>query len=232
MPSTPLPPGLLQGKARLENLSVRPEAPARLGLPVRLNAGNVGSIDLVFPRSPIAMRSTPLRLTISNVYISVSPTTAADFKRASLAEPGAAADIDEAAADDDDDGTDWDSALGRLLDKVLDNVCITLIDVHVRVEDQVTGRVTRGRGAAWQPGRRGMAHAYALGFTLDQLTLRSAVSDGSESEGADKSSASTLLREGCSKDNSAYLNKILCVRFARPARGSVNLSPPPPPRVV
>ena len=70
---------MLAGKARLENLTVKPTCLQELGLPVILNKGTVGRIELDIPMS--ALKSKPICVTVRDVLISVSPNPQVDLKR-------------------------------------------------------------------------------------------------------------------------------------------------------
>ena len=55
---------------------------AELGLPVVLNAGSVGSVDIEIPIA--ALRSKSVRITVRDVLIAVSPNPDINVKKAQL----------------------------------------------------------------------------------------------------------------------------------------------------
>ena len=64
--------GLFSGKLTLRNVAVRPDAlSSLLDLPVRVIAGNIGTINLDIPLS--ALRSKPIVVQADEVYLLVSP---------------------------------------------------------------------------------------------------------------------------------------------------------------
>ena len=155
---------MLAGKARLENLTVKPTCLQELGLPVILNKGTVGRIELDIPMS--ALKSKPICVTVRDVLISVSPNPQVDLKRVQLEKHM----YEWNQLGVEDVAIDPQSKLGRLLAKLADNIKITVESVHLRFEDTLSQQPSWHASKATFPDR-----CFSMGFTLDRFVLEGCV---------------------------------------------------------
>ena len=155
---------MLGGSAVLENLHIKPNCLQELGLPVVLNRGTVGRIELTIPMS--ALKSKPIMVTIRDVLICVSPNPNVDLKQVRLEKHI----FDWEQLGVDDTVIDPHSKLGRLLAKVADNIKITVENVHLRFEDRISSQPSWHADKATFPER-----CFSMGFTLDRLVLEGCV---------------------------------------------------------
>jgi vacuolar protein sorting-associated protein 13A/C len=81
---------LLRGRIRAVNLTLRPEAFAKLELPLTVAAGHVGSLSLDVPWT--ALMSEPVVLTLERVFVVLRPSASGAFRA-----PTAAASAQRAA---------------------------------------------------------------------------------------------------------------------------------------
>lgn len=89
---------LLRGRIRAANLTLRPEAFAKLQLPLTVAAGHVGSLSLDVPWT--ALMSEPVVLTLERVFIVLRPSASGAFPSyaaAASARRAAAAHLDRPA---------------------------------------------------------------------------------------------------------------------------------------
>ena len=180
---------LASGKAILgPGLALRPDAFARLGLPVVLVSGYVESIDITIPT--LHLKTKPIIVAVKKVLVTVSPNPNTNTKRAVLI----AHDRKWEQAGDDDEGTDPDSKIGKILQKLVDNMHIVLEDVHVRLEDSRTSQ-----------------QKYAMGFVMDRFEMGSCVVQNG------------VWRETCVKQIQRYLNKVFEVGAKNGPHGSTGL---------
>ena len=189
---------MLRGQVTLENLTVRPSCFEALGLPVVLNVGKVGSLVLDIPMR--ALKSKPIRVTIRDVLVCVSPSPTTDPKKAQLEKHL----FDWAKLEAGDGEIDPASRLGLILDKVLDNIAVELENVHIRFEDTLSCQ------NSWRcethPDR-----CFSLGLTLDHLLLEGCL----VSVGAD---GAATWKVGSVKGALRFLNKRITIGSAQDVR--------------
>lgn len=177
LPESALSVAVLSGKASLgPGLKIKKDVFEQLGMPVVLNAGSIESIEIDIPTT--ALRSKPVVVRIKDVLISLSPNPEVNTRRAKLAEQER---LWQQAAEEGE-GVDPESAMGKMVQKIVDNIHIIAENVHVRLEDTHT-----------------QSEMYAMGLVLDRFSLRSYVVN---STGAD-------WAETCVKPVQRFLNKCL-----------------------
>ena len=174
------------GKASLENVRVRPECMQEMGLPVTLNAGTIGSIEIDIPLT--ALRSKPIVVTIKDVLVSLSPNPEVNVKRVMLKKQ--IIKWNRLVADDTDP-IDMNSKLGRLVGKIIDNIVIVIEDVHIRMEDTISSQRSWHDPSTFDP-----TQCFALGITLDRVELQGCIID-----------EKGVWEEGCLKGATRFLNK-------------------------
>jgi hypothetical protein len=177
LPESALSVAVLSGKASLgPNLKIKKDVFEQLGLPVVLTAGSIESIDIDIPTT--SLRTKPVVVRIKEVLITLSPNPDANTRRAKLA---AQERLWQQAAEEGE-GVDPESAMGKMVQKIVDNIHIIAEDVHIRLEDTRT-----------------QSESYALGMVLDRFSLRSYVVNR----------AGATWAETCAKPVQRFLSKCL-----------------------
>ena len=181
LPDSALSLALLSGKATLgPGLKIKKDLFEQLGLPVVLTAGSIESIDIEIPTAHL--RKKPVVVRIKQVLITLSPNPDANTRRAKLA---AQERLWQQAADEGE-GVDPESAMGKMVQKIVDNIHIIVEDVHIRLEDgRTSGSLESDR--------------YAMGLVIDSFSLRSYV----------VSCPGARWTETCEKTVQRFLNKCL-----------------------
>eukprot|EP01050_Picozoa_sp_SAG11_P001579 SAG11_NODE_69_length_18453_cov_37.601613_17_plen_399_part_00 len=175
----------ISGKAFLENVRVRPEFVQEMGLPLSLNAGTVGSIEIDIPLAHL--KSKPIVVKIKDVLISLSPNPDVNVKRVLLKKQ--LYEFGQLSADDAD--FDMNSKMGKLIVKIIDNIVIMFEDLHIRIEDTVSSQTS------WNdPSRANPDQNFSLGITLDHLEIGGCVVN-----------ADGMWMPGCLKHATRFLNK-------------------------
>jgi hypothetical protein len=190
---------MLKGRMTLENLSFKPSCCEELGLPVLLNAGSIGSLVIEIPRTLGGLKSSPLKVTIQDVLLSVRPNPATDLKRTQLDKHMFEWEqLEQADAD-----VDPSSQMGMILAKVQDNLVIHVQNVHLRFEDTLS----------CQPSWRNESHpnrCFSLGLTLDHLTIEGCLIDPQSGE----------WETGAEGGSLRFLNKKITIGSPRDVRWS------------
>ena len=140
--------GVLSGKIELNNLQLKRTGLDKLNLPISITHGSLKSLKLKIPWT--ALESKPVRVIIDGVYLQAGPldvsslspeqlkTMAFDAKRVRLK---AAEDAVMAASQTPEgiqERTQKASYVQQLTAKIVDNIEITLTNVHIRYEDSLT----------------------------------------------------------------------------------------------
>jgi vacuolar protein sorting-associated protein 13A/C len=142
--------GVWSGKIVLKNLKLNETGIKKLKFPIDIISGYVETLEVVIPWA--SLESQPVKIFIEGVYLLISPL---DFSKLSLDEINDQIQqlkrikLDEIekiieqsfhVADDPSSSTPPPPAsyFGRLTTKILDNLEITLENVHLRVEDSIT----------------------------------------------------------------------------------------------
>ena len=140
--------GVLSGKIELNNLQLKRTGLDKLNLPISVTHGSLKSLKLKIPWT--ALESKPVRVIIDGVYLQAGPLNvsslspeqlknmAFDAKRVRLE---AAEDAVMAASQTPEgiqERTQKASYVQQLTAKIVDNIEITLTNVHIRYEDSLT----------------------------------------------------------------------------------------------
>lgn len=182
------------GKVALRNLKLRREALDKLGLPVQLQAGNVGLVSVTVPWS--SLDSDPVSVVISDVSLLVdkvvmSETEVARREESAKVRALAAAAIIQnrarAASESKDDEFD-STRMGRYLKLALDNLQVTLENVHLRYEDSTSHK----------------GNPFACGLTLERFTLATTDAHGNRTFVDRMSKSEIVHREARVRNFSVY----------------------------
>jgi Vacuolar sorting-associated protein 13, N-terminal/N-terminal region of Chorein or VPS13 len=140
--------GVLSGKIELNNLQLKRTGLDKLNLPISITHGSLKQLKLKVPWT--ALESKPVRVIIDGVYLQAGPLDvsslspeqlrkmASDAKRQKLK---AAEDAVMAAGQSPEDMQEKNqkaSYIQQLTAKIVDNIEITLTNVHIRYEDNLT----------------------------------------------------------------------------------------------
>eukprot|EP01052_Picozoa_sp_SAG31_P014336 SAG31_NODE_887_length_11220_cov_9.210233_2_plen_1649_part_00 len=197
----------LHGQVSLKDLRIRPHAVDALNLPVSLVAGYIGEIFIDVP--VLHLKTKPIIVRIKQIYATVKPNPDVDLNAVKLAVQQRAWDAAGKEEDDDEDDDDKKGGAGEhIKQKIMDNIQVSIEDIHIRYEDSVTGQARW-----WDAGSKAPDSCFALGLTLDRVELQSFVVDMQTGE---------WLREAV-KQQQRYLNKKLVLGAVRGS--SVNSSP-------
>ncbi|KAL4867000.1 hypothetical protein BDV12DRAFT_172003 [Aspergillus spectabilis] len=162
--------GIWSGDVKLRNLELRREALDQLRLPLNVVEGHVGELTLSIPWSNL--RGKPVKVDIEDVYLLAAPKEDVDYdpeeeERRAHAIKMDKIDSAEILRERNSEGMSQEeqrrnqSFTQSLVTAVIDNLQISIKNVHFRYEDSIAS-----------PG-----HPFAVGFTLKEL---SAVSTDSE----------------------------------------------------
>ena len=154
---------VFSGEVSLRNLQVSEGAFRALGLPVHLVASYVGEIDLKIPFANL--KTEPIVVSIRRVYISLRPDDDCDKRTIEQLQLAALEtkwnDLKPAASAVDDE----DNLLGSYVQKIMDNIQVTIEAVHIRYEDGLTAQ-----RASWVSDADS---SFAAGVTLDRVEIKS-----------------------------------------------------------
>jgi vacuolar protein sorting-associated protein 13A/C len=168
--------GVWSGEISLNNLHLNRTILQRLNLPVVIAHGSVKSLHVQIPWA--TLESNPLKIRIDGVFLQIGPLNlskldaeeltvrALAVKQLKLQEidriyERVAAEAHAASGQDGKNSSYWQ----RLTTKIVDNIEITLTNLHVRYEDSMT-----------IPGR-----CFSFGVTLDTFSLTTRDKDWRES---------------------------------------------------
>ncbi|KAL4752965.1 hypothetical protein BDW72DRAFT_191535 [Aspergillus terricola var. indicus] len=162
--------GIWSGDVKLRNLELRREALDQLHLPLNVVEGHVGELTLSIPWSNL--RGKPVKVDIEDVFLLAAPKEDVDYDPEEEERRANAIKMDkiesaEILRERNSEGMSQEeqrrnqSFTQSLVTAVIDNLQISIKNVHFRYEDSIAS-----------PG-----HPFAVGFTLKEL---SAVSTDSE----------------------------------------------------
>jgi vacuolar protein sorting-associated protein 13A/C len=151
--------GIWSGDVKLRDLELRREALDQLHLPLNVVAGHLGSLTLSIPWSNL--RGKPLKVNIEDVFLLAAPKEDADYdadeeERRAHAVKMEKLDSAELLKERNTEGMSAEeqqknqSFTASLVTAIVDNVQITVKNIHIRYEDSIA-----------DPG-----HPFALGVTL------------------------------------------------------------------
>ncbi|KAL2157330.1 hypothetical protein VTH06DRAFT_6268 [Thermothelomyces fergusii] len=160
---TQLKVGIWSGDVKLRNLELRREALDQLKLPINVIEGHLGELTLVIPWSNL--RGAPVKVFIENVFLLASPKEEAEYneeeearrrQRIKIEKLDSAELLKERAREglSQEEQKRSQSFTESLVTKIVDNLQVTVKNIHVRYEDAISA-----------PG-----HPFALGFTLEEFS--------------------------------------------------------------
>lgn len=167
---TQLKVGIWSGDVKLHNLELRREALDQLKLPINVLEGHLGALTLVIPWSNL--RGAPVKVFIEDVFLLASPKEDAEYdqeeedrrkQRLKMEKLDSAELLKERNLEglSQEEQKKSQSFTQSLVTKIVDNLQVTVKNIHVRYEDSISA-----------PG-----HPFALGLTLEEF---SAVSTNGE----------------------------------------------------
>ncbi|KAJ3192438.1 hypothetical protein HK101_006567 [Irineochytrium annulatum] len=154
--------GIWQGDVVLHNLRLRREALDKFNLPVDVLEGYLGDLTLSIPWSDL--KNKPVRVFINNVYLLASPKADTDYDpvveddRAFKLKMEKIETAEMLSAKDKLPGPENQqnsTFVTQLITKIVDNLQITIQNIHVRYEDRIS---TMGN------------KPISVGFTLSELS--------------------------------------------------------------
>ncbi|TVY71541.1 Vacuolar protein sorting-associated protein, partial [Lachnellula suecica] len=155
--------GIWSGDVTLRNLELRKEALDQLKLPINVVEGHLGQLTLKIPWSNL--RGQPVQVSIEDVFLLAAPKEDAEYDEEEEERRRQAVKIEkldsaEMLKDRNDEGLSQEeqqksqSFTDSLVTKIVDNLQITVKNIHVRYEDSIS-----------DPG-----HPFALGITLEEFS--------------------------------------------------------------
>ncbi|KAI9322742.1 hypothetical protein BX666DRAFT_2109183 [Dichotomocladium elegans] len=154
--------GVWKGEANLRDLKLRREALDKLKLPIDVVEGYLGELKLIIPWSNL--KKEPVKVYIDNVYLLAVPKSEATLsldeeekraqqlkeRRLATAELLSTKGLDQQQPDESSN----DGFISQLTTKVVDNLQVSIKNIHIRFEDSIS-----------DPG-----HPYSAGITLKELS--------------------------------------------------------------
>lgn len=140
--------GVLSGKIELNNLLLKRTALDKLNLPISIVHGSLKKLKLKIPWT--ALESKPVRVIIDGLYLQAGPldvgiltpeqlrNMAFDVKRARLKAAEDAVMAASVTPEGIQERTQKASYIQQLTAKIVDNIEITMTNVHIRYEDVMT----------------------------------------------------------------------------------------------
>lgn len=155
--------GIWSGDVKLRNLELRKEALDQLKLPVNVVEGHLGELTLKIPWSNL--RGQPVQVFVEDVFLLAAPKEDAEYDEEEEERRRQAIKIEkldsaELLKDRNAEGMSQEeqqknqSFTDSLVTKIVDNLQITIKNIHVRYEDSISA-----------PG-----HPFGLGITLDEIS--------------------------------------------------------------
>ncbi|OTB04915.1 hypothetical protein M426DRAFT_11269 [Hypoxylon sp. CI-4A] len=160
---TQLKVGIWSGDVKLRNLELRKEALDQLKLPINVMEGHLGELTLVIPWSNL--RGAPVKVFIEDVFLLASPKEEAAYdedeeerrrQRLKMEKLDSAELLKERSQEglSQEEQKRSQSFTESLVTKIVDNLQVTVKNIHVRYEDSISA-----------PG-----HPFALGVTLGEFS--------------------------------------------------------------
>jgi vacuolar protein sorting-associated protein 13A/C len=155
--------GIWSGDVKLRDLELRREALDQLKLPINVVEGHLGQLTLKIPWSNL--RGQPVQVYIEDVFLLAAPKEDAEWDEEEEERRRQAVKIEkldsaELLKDRNQEGMSQEeqqknqSFTDSLVTKIVDNLQITVKNIHVRYEDSISA-----------PG-----HPFALGLTLEEFS--------------------------------------------------------------
>ncbi|OTA53000.1 vacuolar protein sorting-associated protein 13 [Hypoxylon sp. EC38] len=160
---TQLKVGIWSGDVKLRNLELRREALDQLKLPINVMEGHLGELTLIIPWSNL--RGAPVKVFIEDVFLLASPKEEAAYdedeeerrrQRLKMEKLDSAELLKERSQEglSQEEQKRSQSFTESLITKIVDNLQVTVKNIHVRYEDSISA-----------PG-----HPFALGMTLAEFS--------------------------------------------------------------
>lgn len=160
---TQLKVGIWSGDVKLRDLELRKEALDQLKLPINAVEGHLGQLTLTIPWSNL--RGAPVKIYIEDVYLLASPKEEAEYneeeeerrkQRIKMEKLDSAELLKERSQEglSAEEQKRTQSFTESLVTKIVDNLQVTVKNIHVRYEDAISA-----------PG-----HPFALGVTLEEFS--------------------------------------------------------------
>jgi len=158
--------GIWSGDVRLDNLHLKREALDAFDLPINVVHGHLGVLTLKIPWSNLG--GAPVQITIEDVFLLAAPKEESkydadeeerrrqDVKRGKLVDDEilAARKLEGMSQEEQKKNKGFTESL---ITKVIDNLQITIKNIHVRYEDSISNT----------------DHPFSLGLTLDEFSAKS-----------------------------------------------------------
>ncbi|KAI0483961.1 vacuolar protein sorting-associated protein 13 [Xylariaceae sp. FL0804] len=155
--------GIWSGDVKLRDLELRKEALDQLKLPINVMEGHLGELTLVIPWSNL--RGAPVKIFIEDVFLLASPKEEAAYdeeeedrrkQRLKMEKLDSAELLKERTREglSQEEQKKSQSFTESLVTKIVDNLQVTVKNIHVRYEDSISA-----------PG-----HPFALGITLEEFS--------------------------------------------------------------
>ncbi|KAI0121317.1 hypothetical protein BJ170DRAFT_141833 [Xylariales sp. AK1849] len=155
--------GIWGGDVKLRNLELRKEALDQLKLPINVVEGHLGELTLVIPWSNL--RGAPVKVFVEDVFLLASPKEEAAYneeeeerrkQRIKMEKLDSAELLKERSQEglSQEEQKKSQSFTASLATKIVDNLQVTVKNIHVRYEDSIS-----------TPG-----HPFALGVTLEEFS--------------------------------------------------------------
>ncbi|KAI9097290.1 hypothetical protein DFS34DRAFT_116945 [Phlyctochytrium arcticum] len=155
--------GIWQGDVALHNLKLRKDALDKFNLPIDVREGYLGDLNLSIPWNDL--KNKPVKISINRVYLLACPKSAGVYDPIEEDERLYQGKLQRLATTDlimtrkrqggeTEDKQQESTFATRLITKILDNVQITMKDIHICYEDTVSN-----------PG-----HPFSIGLTLEELS--------------------------------------------------------------
>jgi vacuolar protein sorting-associated protein 13A/C len=160
---TQLKVGIWSGDVKLRDLELRKEALDQLKLPINVMEGHLGQLTLIIPWSNL--RGAPVKVFIEDVFLLASPKEEAAYDpeeedrrkhRIKMEKLESAELLKERTQEglSQEEQKKSQSFTESLVTKIVDNLQVTVKNIHVRYEDSISA-----------PG-----HPFALGVTLEEFS--------------------------------------------------------------
>ncbi|KAM9913092.1 hypothetical protein OXX69_001941 [Metschnikowia pulcherrima] len=159
--------GIWSGDVRLKNLTLKKESLDKFKLPLDVKFGHLGELTLQIPWSNL--KGKPVKVIIEDVYLLASPIILEDYdaeednmrvqkiKQDKLKDLEAILSAVHSNEQNSPNSAANESFTESLVTKIVDNLQVTIKNIHVRYEDDAV--LTE--------------HPYSLGFTLKELSAAS-----------------------------------------------------------
>ncbi|CAK7229600.1 Vacuolar protein sorting-associated protein 13 [Sporothrix bragantina] len=160
---TQLKVGIWSGDVKLRDLELRREALDQLKLPINVVEGHLGQLTLTIPWSNLS--GAPVKIFIEDVFLLASPKEEAEYneeeeerrkQRLKMEKLDSAELLKERSQEglSQEEQKKSQSFTQSLVTKIVDNLQITVKNIHIRYEDSISA-----------PG-----HPFALGVTLEEFS--------------------------------------------------------------